>query len=402
MKYLLSCTLSFFLLTTLFSQNPEQIGFYKEGTLDSRFVTDTIPIEIWNDLVLIKAKVNNIEGTFIWDNGFSITALDSVFLSKNKIVLDENLSTISGTDGNNQQVNFYPLLIDEINIGKAIVKNTYVTQINVNSISHSNRKIDGILGGSIINKLNWSFNFDENYVVVSKYPFIKEGKKLNIELTDWNTHLIKCTLNGYDVGLALIDFGDNGDNFTITIDASSLFPQSKAIEKRGLSAMSVGGRGTIDTSYIITGGYTYSLSGEIFDFTPKIEFTNKDDAMTIGNRFFRRYNVIINPQQGNYILTKRETKLEEFPKKSYGLMLAKTNNEIIVAYTISNPNLTNKSINPLDKVIKVDDKEVTFFEDFVALKKYQQDALKKGKKLKITFFNGTEYEFKPMMNIEKF
>ena len=65
-----------------YAQNVSTEALRKAGKISSSSSPQTFPIQIWNDFILVDAKVNGVQGTFIWDNGLSFCALDSVFAER--------------------------------------------------------------------------------------------------------------------------------------------------------------------------------------------------------------------------------------------------------------------------------------------------------------------------------
>ncbi len=362
-------------------------------------ISEAIPIKIWNDLIFIDAKINGVQGTFLWDNGFSYCGLDSVFAKKCGLSFIAN--DLEMIDGNNVELDMKLGEIDAVQFGKLIINKTSAIQINVQAFLNSKTlKVDGVIGASAINRLNWKFDFDKNKVTLSEKPFFNKGIKLKYKIDEFYIHKIAMNLNGYDLD-ARIDFGSNSVDFNVNLGALPLFANNKAAQEYGITSMSVSGISPIDTTYIVKRDYNYTLDGVKFDILPTLNLYNNINGVNIGNRFFRRYNVIFNSSDTTIILSKRKTTLKELPVKKYGVKLLFIDNKIIVGSISTNPNLKDKQIELKDEVESVNGKSNIDFYDTIELITFQRTLLLKNKPLIVKMKNGITYTFLPENDIEK-
>lgn len=400
MNRILELMLILTLTLNLNAQTNNDTNFVKKGKLIATTNTHKQPIVIWNDLILIKAKVNGIEGNFIWDNGFTVTGLDKSFAEKCGIkIIDEDKSKV--TDGNDKKVELINGLADNIQIGNFNVKETPIWILDVKAIADSKKmKIDGLIGSSFINLINWNFNFDNETVTLSNKSFQQNGLKLDYSIDEYNIHQIACQLNGYDFP-ATIDFGLNSEDFNANIQFSALFQENKASEEYGITSIAVSGVSEIDTTYVINGKYEYKLSGKELNFKPRIYLTKNETNFKIGNRFFRHYNCIINSSDTTYILYERKKKIIHKTTKSYGIKFIKLDNKLVVGKLITNSNVKQGDIKLMEEVISINGKKAKDFDTILDLLLFQNELVLKGKELKVKFKNGKIKIFKLENDIEK-
>lgn len=400
MKEILGLMLIFTLTYNLNAQTNNDTNFVKKGKLIASTNTQKQPIVIWNDLIIIKAKVNGIEGNFIWDNGFTVTGLDKSFAEKCGIKnIDEDKSKV--TDGNDRNVELINGLADNIQIGSFDVKESPVWLLDVKAIAGSKKmKIDGLIGSSFINLINWNFDFDNEIVTLSTKSFQQNGLKLDYSIDEYNIHQIACQLNGYDFP-ATIDFGLNSEDFNANIQFSALFQENKASEEYGITSIAVSGISEIDTTYVINGKYEYKLSSKELNFKPRIYLTKNETNFKIGNRFFRHYNCIINSSDTTYVLYERKIPIIPKTTRSYGVKFIKLDNKLVVGKLITNPNVTQGNIKLMEEVVSINGKKTKDFDTISDLLLFQNELVLKGKELKVKFKNGKIKIFKLENDIEK-
>lgn len=403
-KKLIILNLCFFLtiLTINAQELKSDLQFAHLGNMKTKNTTIKLPIEIWNDLILVKAKFNNVEGLFVWDNGFYISGLDSQFIKDAKI---QPLSaSVEAKDANSKAVHFDKFLCNSFQINKIEIQETPIIQVDTKSIFKSVTKhIDGLIGASIINKLNWHFNFDKDYVEISTEPIIlTQGINLPYEITESNKHLMPITINGINTQ-TLIDFGYNADDIAINIQAAGLFPKNKASEEYGITKMAVSGFSEIDTTYVIRKDYSYNLGGQSFNFLPKVSLAKSNDNIAIGNKFFRNnYNVIINcTTDTSYTLLTRKNPSTPQKDLSYGIKIFLNNGHLLVGKLTTNENNKNKTLHLLDEILEINGKSAAYFKDNFSVMNFQKQLLEKELTLKLKLKNGKVYSYRPIYDNEQ-
>lgn len=371
------------------------LEFFHTGQLSAPIVEETLPIEVWNDLILIKAKINGVEGTFIYDNGFSATGIDVAFAEKAKVSFADNI--IPGTDGNNVTVGMTTSQAESLELGKVKIMHEPLFRVDMKQFGFATKQIDGLVGASAINLINWSFNFDEQTVKLSSQPFKQEGVVLPYKIEAYNLSIMTLRLNDYPID-ALIDFGSNADQFLLNIGGWQLFTYHPTSQEYGISGMSVSGLSAIDTALVVRGDYSYTLAGQSIDYFPDIVLSRTTNNMCIGNRYFRHFNTVINSTDTTYILSPRKTLINPYPKVTYGVKLLKVGDKVIIGKISTNPNVRNKPIELLSEVKLIDGESANRFIDNKALIDYQNQHLLDNKDMQIELKDGTSYTFSPELD----
>lgn len=390
-----------FVPLTILSQNVETTSIQEManlGHLISYEKNDTIPIKIENDLIILKAQLNGESLNFMWDNGFSFSALDKKLAEKFNLKAYEKQKSISATDAINNQVKLDLKIAKNVSLKNHQIDDSPFLLIDLNTLTGGSIDIQGIIGASIIKKLNWDFNFDENYVIVSQKPFQKAGHVIPFELNLHNRMFTSLELNGITNGVE-IDFGSNSDEIELTIQALSLFKNTKKSKYEGISAMSVSGIDNFSTNYSIK-DFNYKIGGVTFSHPIKIFLTDNVIEARIGNKMLRHYNCIVNSNTNQIILTDRKTDLEKSIEKSYGFIVGKFDNKLIIAGKWNNLNVTKYQNLILGKEISnINGKRAENFVSNSDLKAFQINLLKNNQELIVTTIDGTRYKLSPEFNI---
>ncbi|EDP95415.1 aspartyl protease family protein [Kordia algicida OT-1] len=400
MKYIILSILTLIVTSSLAQEhNDEEIKkVANQGKLLQNTNRDTIPIRIVNDLIVLKMKVNDQELKFMWDNGFSFSAIDSNLVKKLQLTDYTKANTITATDGVNNQVDMDLKIAKEITVGSHTIQQTPFLLLDIESLAGFGDEVHGVLGATITKRLNWKFNFDKNYVVVSQKPFNGEGIVIPFVLNDYNTMFTSLEINGIKDGVE-IDFGSTSDDIEVTINALELFKDSKKATYEGVSGMSVGGLSKPDVGYYIK-DFTYKIGDTILAHPIKLFITSSERGARIGNKMLRNYNCIINSNTNEIILSTRKTKMKTSPEKKHGVIIFKLEDKLKIIGIYNNPNTKgNQDLKLGDEIIEINGKKAADFKDNVALRNFQLELLHKGEKLSITKSDGKVITLLPEYSI---
>jgi hypothetical protein len=387
--------------------NEEILEFFHSGTVTSENKTVKVPIEIWNNLILLKVKINGKKATFLWDNGFSVSAIDNTLVQPYQLLPYGNANhNATLIDGNNVKSSASFLMCPKLEIKGIIISNTPFIKFDSKAVTMTEKlKIDGILGSSVINKLNWRFNFDKNYLEISEKPFAIDETNfiLPFEIQDNNTHHVSIAFDTIKTN-CIVDFGYNSDVVGINTLGSKYFSKAKATKAFGPGSVSVSGLAPIDTIYTIKNGFTtWELADKELDFLPEISFSRSISNVSVGNKIFRnRYNVTIN-SIGNtvYELSARTKSYKNTSDKAYGYGMFIIDGKFKIVKIISNANtIINEDIQLMDEVISINGRKPNDFKDNYSLIVYQEKLLRKQKKMVLKFVNGKEVSIIPQLGIE--
>lgn len=405
-KMLTSIFALFMYSASLYAQNEKEIlDFLHSGTVTTNKASVKIPIEIWNDLILLKVKVNGNDATFMWDNGFSFSGIDKSLVDDYKFLPYKSANKTTATDGNNVAVSLNFLVCPKVEIYNIAISNTPFIQLDFRTITMTKElKIEGIIGASIINKLNWRFDFDKNHVEISEKPFNVNNDDLILPfkiVETNNNHIMPIAFNDSNTD-CIIDFGYNSDVIEINTANAKFFSEANATKTFGPASVSISGLAPIDTIYTIKDNFSWKLSGLKLNAKPKLSFTKSSHNVIIGNKLFRNtYNVVVNTS-GNtlYALTPRSKSDPLFTDNSYGYRIHNIDGNFKIISIYSNDNTIDNDIKLLDEVLSINGKVPADFKDSYSLKVYQKELLEKNQTMVLKFKNGKEIRLDPKPAIE--
>lgn len=382
----------------VFSQTKSNLDIFNQGILSVKKTNDTIPIKIWNDLVLIKMKIGNIEGDFLWDNGFSISAIDTTYFNVSSIKKSTKTES-KVNDGINKKIKLSHIVINHIKLGSTSIDNLPVLMINTKNNLQTDKKILGVVGQNIIKKLNWKFDFDNKIAITSKNVFQEKGKVINFQLQENNMMFTELSINGHIAGVH-IDFGHNSDHLQLPFGAKELFKNSKKMISNGIAAFSLSGVSEESTLYQIK-DFNYSINQQVFNHPIELSLNSTEtDFARIGNRPFRHSNLLFNHTSNQLILLPRTTNINPIPKKSFGFRLAKINGKIIIAVKSSNPNIKKYPDLKIGQEIKsLNGKESNAFGGNDDIREYQIKLILKNKNLTLKTLTNKVIVLTPEVNL---
>lgn len=120
---------------------------------------DSIPFEVRNGLVVIKATINNVEGNFILDTGSSDLLINERVFSNNT-----TFATASNDVAGEQ------IKIDNLHIGKTHFQAVEAYRMNLKSVSeYVEDEIKGIIGARLLKPYGVVIDFSKNYLRLITY-----------------------------------------------------------------------------------------------------------------------------------------------------------------------------------------------------------------------------------------
>lgn len=356
----------FVYIALLFSLTSCSLSKFSKGKMDKTANKSySFPIESIDGIIVLKVKINGLEGRFILDNGFSICALDEQFANRAGVQF-QKIGSVK--DANNNTVELLETRIDSIAIGSFKLKNSYANQLET-ALFLPCDSIDGVLGASFINRMNWKIDFDLKIATISNLEFESNGQEIKFETARNNISTIQLEIAG-QVLKTMVDFGYQGQ---VQINKKH-FPVSNYSEQAevrvGIQSLSVSGLGNIDTTYLCT---NIPLSTSGISLTPTSELMIKsnlcEDAV-VGINYFENYQVIINNSSKKFILQPRNNYISPI-KNNFNVGLYSMNSEIrIVQLNVNDP--VKNQVSLLQNVLTIDGKPSSEFSDICFLKSYMK------------------------------
>ena len=336
-----------------------------------------IPFEYVGGLIVIKAKVNGVEGRFVFDNGATHSCFNKDFARKSGVSFKKR-TTI--TDANNRRLGILSGQVKKMEISSASFSKVRAFLIDTNRFFPCD-PIDGIIGASIINTINWKIDFDQQKMKMSLVPFKSNGQKLPITIGKNESSFINFTIKRQSLKTK-VDLGYKGE---LKIRKSKKLPFLKGIEMEkniGVSSISVSGLGKIDTTYIIYRKAELRYQNNPLTIVPKITFTKhlKYQAR-IGLDYFKNYNLIINSRQREYILSNPKERSSAI-EKSYGIRIYKVKDAFKIISIKTNENFP-QAIQLMNEITAIDNITVNKFKNLCEFKDYVDNKAKKEKSITI-------------------
>jgi hypothetical protein len=242
--------------------------------------------------------------------------------------------------------------------------------------------IDGIIGASIMNKINWEIDFQTQQLRISSLPFDHPGFKWNVDFSDNNSNLVKLTVQGKTVN-AKIDLGSSGG---IKLDADhfrKVFSGSTVVKRLGIFSLSAGGLGKVDTAYETVSPIPVAHYSEVLPRKARIGINYKlKYPAYIGLEYLREYQLTINSTTRQYILSEVEQEVDTEEIQPYGLGIYLIDGHWRVIQLIPNDPLV-RSVRILDEVTLLDGEPISRFPDICAYKAYLKEKLEQKQTLSL-------------------
>ncbi|MEL6252845.1 MAG: retropepsin-like aspartic protease [Bacteroidota bacterium] len=378
-------------LLLLLSYSCININNFDRGYLEKR-IQDTVevPFESYRGLIILEAKFNGVEGKFLFDNGASYSCVNQDFAEKAGIKFKQG-SSIS--DGNNRKTTVKESTAKDIAIDKIHFKNTGVYLIDTKNFFPCKEDVDGILGASVINKINWLIDFKGEKIQISSSAFNNDGISFPISFSSNNSSFMTFELNDFPVR-AKIDFGYQGDLKLREGEYKHKFSGMKVDKSVGISSLSISGLGKNDTTYDIHNGIEMRIDNIRLPYPPEINLTkNLKYKARIGTDFFRNYELVVNSSEKEYLLKAYEEEFDTEDYRAYGVAIYKVEESYRIIQL--KPSLIkDQPIEIMDEVISINEKSVDSFSDFCALREFLAKSREeaetlylriKGKELSFTF-----------------
>lgn len=344
-----------------------------------------IPFEYVEGLIVIKAKVNGVEGRFLFDNGASFSCFNKDFAKKSNVAFRKRVRI---TDGNNNKTYVGVAKVKKIEISKAVFSKTSAYSIDTKKFFPCDA-IDGIIGASIINAANWKIDFEKKKMLISLTPFNSDGLKMKMKIVSNNSSFINFNING-SLLKTKIDLGFKGE-LKINKYRNKLPLKGKKAEKTiGISSLSVTGLGNIDTTYIFHRNFELRYSDNTLPVSPEITLTKylKYDAR-IGLDYFKKYDIIINSTTREYILSNPKSTKNMAIEKSYGIAIY-TVKDVYKIIRIHPEETFSFPLKLMDEIVKIDNKTMVSFDDLCDFKDYLNEKRKNEASLLIQLKGTTE------------
>ncbi|MEM8889845.1 MAG: retropepsin-like aspartic protease [Bacteroidota bacterium] len=343
------------------------INNFDRGYLENH-IQDTveIPFETYRGLILLKASFNGVEGKFLFDNGASYSCVNQDFADRAGIKFRQG-SNIS--DGNNRNTVVQESSAKDISINKIHFKNTGVYQIDTKKFFPCKEDVDGILGASVINKINWRIDFKSKKIQISSSAFENAGTSFPISISSNNSSFMTFELNDIPIR-AKIDFGYQGDLKLREGEYKHKFSGMLADKSVGISSLSISGLGKNDTTYDIYEGIEMRIDNTRLPYPPEVNLTkNLKYKARIGIDFFKNYELVVNSSEKEYLLKAYEEEFDKEDYRAYGVAIYQVEESYRIIQ-LKPAQVGDQRIEIMDEVLSINDRSVDSFPDFCTLREF--------------------------------
>jgi len=389
-----SISLSLILVTLLILSSCIQTSNFNRGHfIPNKVQPISIPFELVNELIVIKAIINGVEGRFLFDNGFSLSAVNQEFSNRAGINFSNTANIV---DANNQRAKTLETTVDTVYIQGQIFKETGFYKIDTSAFFPCS-PIDGIIGASIINKANWQIDFASKTMHISSKAFDSSGSVLDVEFSNNNSSFVNILVKDKHVR-AKIDFGKTTPLDLRKDKFKQLFVGEDAQQRTGIMSLSANGLSKVKTNYYLNNSYQISSEDNKLKLKAKVRLIEKlKYEAYIGIDFFRDSLVTLNLLEHQYIVSditqsKAMDDGQSNTKKSYPLSIYLVNGEWkVISLDPNNEALQN--IELLSTIENIDNLPISRFKSICEYRDYIKQKLKSEQDLRITLF-GDDNEIK--------
>jgi len=269
---------------------------------------DTLSFSTKSSLLVIEGAINGNKALFAFDTGAYAGVLNSKQVAANSIKSTGNKNV---RDSNNESKKMGRGKIKAISIGSFSFENIESVIYDMPFLSCNDLYL---LGGDVINKLNWKFDFTNNLAYLSKTPFVPSSDMtvLPVQFIN-NRHFADLQVDGKMVKY-LIDFGYSGvlDVPTNEVNFTKIQREKESQSSVLRSQATSMGLGSISVGQQMSTFFVDSVTLGTATFKNiKVNVKDKTDKK-IGFRFFKENltGMILNNTDKKYWLQQLKTPLK--------------------------------------------------------------------------------------------
>jgi hypothetical protein len=346
-----------------------------------------IPFDTIQNLIIIEAEINGHKGRFLFDNGFTLSAIHPDFAEKAGIDFNKSASV---NDINNKKSSLEETTVASIKIGDIEFKKTGFYKIDTKKFFPCD-DVDGVIGGSIINKVNWKILYRDRIIEISKNPFpIPEdgGTVIDVVFNRGNSALANLTLQEEDITFK-VDIGMSGEMAILKEKYAQLYEGFDVVKSDGVSSLGATGLGNIENNYNLANRINVGYQELDLPIQAKLELeqSQKYDGY-VGVGYLKHYDFIVNSTENQYILTApvAPKQKEHF---NYGINIYLINGECkIIQKNGFDPML--RDIKLMSSVAMIDDTPCTEFRSVCDLRAYMKKKSQEKSDLTIQLVENEE------------
>lgn len=345
-----------------------------------------IPFDTIHNLMIIEAEINGYPGRFLFDNGFTLSAISPDFAKKCGV--DFNQST-TVNDINNKKTSLAETTLESIIIGGFDFQNTGFYRIDTKKFFPCD-DVDGVIGGSIINKVNWKIFYDNRTIYISgnTFDFQDDATVIPVDYNRGNSALTDISVKGQEI-TCKIDIGMSGEMAIKKSKYLTLFEGEDGIKSEGISSLGATGLGGIEYNYDIASRTIIASDESDLSVGAEIELeqSQKYDGY-IGIGYLRHYDLILNSTEKQYVVTNGDAP-DDGDGMSYGINMYMINDTCrIITKNGFDPMLAD--IELMSAVKLIDDQPTSEFRSVCDLRTYMRKKIKSKTDLTLQLLDNEE------------
>ena len=327
-----------------------------------------IPFDTIQNLIIVEAEINGHKGRFLFDNGFTLSAVHPDFAQKAGIQFGQATMV---NDINNKKSSLEETTLASITIGDFEFKKTGLWKIDTKKFFPCDN-IDGVIGGSIINKANWKILYNDRVLEVSEQPYDvpQNAAVLNVDFNRGNSALTNVTIQEQEI-TCKIDIGMSAE-MSIKEKYAQLFQGMEAINNYGIGSLSGSGLGNPENNYELSNRVVFAANDVQLTIgaTLELDASQKYNGY-IGVGYLRHYDVLLNSSEKQYVLTNPKIPVE-VPESGYGVTIYMIEDTCRIIQKNGADKLL-RDIPLMSIVTHIDDTPVSEFSGLCELRTYQRN-----------------------------
>lgn len=334
MKKLLLSTFAVLLLISC--STLKTIKLMKSGEVEQEEFNVKIPFEYRLGLIILKVNISGEEYDFVLDTG--APNVISKELAQKLGLNNISEQKVGDSQGEESKLGF--VLIKKLDLGGIDFLNTGAA---IADLKQSKKvgclRIDGFIGSNLMRKAIWKFDYQNQIITITNSIESLSIPKLTSKIPFFTkltgTPIIDFKLNDVTQKNVIVDLGSNGGISLSKKTYNALMknnPSTPQTYSFGTSASGLYGLGKADSTYYVKAP---SVSfGNVSLENTIVSFANKS-ASTIGTKFFKNYDLIINWFTKEILLINK-TEYDNSTLSTFGFSYSNQENQLIVSTIYKN------------------------------------------------------------------
>lgn len=334
------------------------IKLMKSGSVNKEEFKVKVPFEYRMGLIVLKVNISGTDYDFVLDTG--APNIISVDLAKKLGINSSVKQDVGDSQGSSSDLGFAK--VDNIAIGGIEFLNTGAVIADLKESKEVGcLKIDGFIGSNLMRKAIWKFDYKNQIITITNSKealnITKPTYKIPFYTELTGTPIVDIKLDNTIVKNVCIDLGSNGDiDISLSKDKKlndlikNTPSDSKAVSF-GSSSSGLYGVGSADSIYHIAVS-NISFGDIVID--KSVVDIKHNSSSTIGTRFFKKYDVIIDWFNKEMLLIKNK----EYNNKSlstYGFSYNNRDGKLFINQIFIHSDAHYKGLKVGDRVIEIDD-----------------------------------------------